>query len=86
MWLAIRLIQISRLALNPLLKGTYLGNIGRVLHVMLCVILFTQLRTDHQRDDIYIYIIWIMFGLVAACANIARGRLDELEGKPASAG
>jgi hypothetical protein len=30
------------------------------------------LRTDHQRDDIYPYIVWMCFGVVVVTAAIAR--------------
>ncbi len=49
-----------------------LGDLARLLQVSLFILLIEQMRTDHQRDDIYPYIVWMFFGMIAAAANIAR--------------
>jgi hypothetical protein len=41
------------------------------------VLAFEQLRTDHQRDDIYPHIVWMCFGVIIAGAAIARRKLAD---------
>ena len=72
-----RVFQLSRSYTRPVIQGTYLADISRILHIQLIVLLIVQLRTDHQRDDIYIYILWMIFGMVAAAANIIRKKEKE---------
>jgi O-antigen ligase len=58
----------------PGAAGTDLGDISRILHIILTVMLVEQLRTDHQRDDIYPFIVWLEFGLITATALVIRER------------
>jgi Na+/melibiose symporter-like transporter len=64
---------------KALLHGTKLGLIMSVLHVQLTIFLIVQLRTDHQRDHdyVYIYIVWMLFGLIAATYRLIRERESE---------
>jgi hypothetical protein len=45
------------------------------------VLLLEQMRTDHQRDDIYPYIMWMCFGVIVTGAAIARQKLSEGAGQ-----
>ncbi len=56
---------------------TNLGDLLKLLRVSLVVLLVAQLRTDHQRDDIYPFIVWFLFGTTVAGARIARRRAAE---------
>ncbi len=72
--------RIAKLSLS--FKGksiweTNLGNLAAILHIQLVMLLFEQLRTDHQRDNIYIYFIWMIFGLIVAASRIIRKREEE---------
>lgn len=71
-----RLFRMSSIYKRPFIHGTTEGMIMSVLHVQLVVFLLAQLRTDHQRDHdyVYIYIVWMLFGLIVAAYNIIRKR------------
>jgi O-antigen ligase len=68
---------------TPGTMGTDIGDISRVLRVILTVILVEQLRTDHQRDDIYPFIVWLWFGLVTATSLVINEKFGK---KPAIPG
>jgi hypothetical protein len=57
--------------------GTPLGSLMSIFHLQICIFLILQLRTDHQRDDMYPYMVWILFGLITAAANVIRKKEDE---------
>lgn len=62
---------------HPTIWGTRLGDLEVVLHVVVAMILFGALRTDHQRDDVNIYLIWLVFGMAAAGAAIIDRKIHE---------
>jgi hypothetical protein len=58
--------------------GEYqLADIGRILHLTLVIFLFQQIRTDHQRNDIYIYLVWGLFAVIVISATLMREKLEE---------
>jgi len=61
------------------IRSTPLGDFMALAQIWLFVLLFEQMRTDHQRDDIYPYIVWMCFGVVVAGAMIARNKLRAQE-------
>ena len=67
-----RVWQYSKSYLIPETRGTPLNDISKILRVMLTMFLIEQLRTEHQRDDIGIFIMWMIFGLVTATALVMR--------------
>jgi hypothetical protein len=69
MWAVFRESQFWR---HPGIRGTPIGTFLALAQIWLVVLAFEQLRTDHQRDDIYPYIVWMCFGVVVATAAIAR--------------
>lgn len=74
-----RLIRMSLAYTWKNVRDTNLGMMMSVLHVQLVVLLVVQLRTDHQRDGdfVYIYIVWMFFGLIAAAHNLIMRRQAE---------
>ena len=48
-----------------------------IAQIWFFVLLLEQLRTDHQRDDIYPYIVWMCFGVIVTGAAIARRKLAQ---------
>lgn len=58
----------------PGVDGTPLGDVIKLLRVALVIFLVAQLRTDHQRDDIYPFVAWLVFGTTVAAGRIARAR------------
>lgn len=77
LWVVWRVYRESRLWRHPSLRGTPLGNFLALAQIWLFVLAVEQLRTDHQRDDIYPYIVWMCFGVIVAAAAIARRRIAE---------
>jgi O-antigen ligase len=69
-FIVVRVFKLSLSYRKPIIQNTFLGDIALILHVQLVMSLVEQLRTDHQRADIYIYIIWMFFGLITATAHI----------------
>jgi O-antigen ligase len=61
----------------PIAHGRSVADISRVLHLTLVIFLFQQIRTDHQRNDVYIYLVWLMFGLIVAAASTLRTEVSE---------
>lgn len=78
LWICYELIRMSLIFRRPGIRGTHLGYLLALIHVELVMFLFGQLRTDHQRDDIYPFVMWFLFGLAGAGYRIASRRLREL--------
>ncbi|MEE9270491.1 MAG: O-antigen ligase family protein [Candidatus Krumholzibacteria bacterium] len=57
-------------------RNTFVGTVMGILHIQLAMFLLEQLRTDHQRntDFVYIYIAWMLFGLIVAAGKLIRER------------
>ena len=57
-------------------RTTFAGTVMGILHIQLAMFLIEQLRTDHQRntDFVYIYIVWMLFGLIVAAGKLIRER------------
>ena len=74
-----KLFRISMRYSNALARGSFLGIGMAVMHVLLAMFLVGQMRTDHQRhtDFIYIYIVWMLFGLIIAAGKILDRRIRE---------
>lgn len=85
-----KLFRASARYAHPLASGSFLGLALSILNVQLFMFMVGQLRTDHQRniDYIYIYIVWLFFGLIMAAHQILKGRIAEKEaaGAPADTG
>lgn len=69
-FIVVRVVKLSLLYRKPDIQNTFMGDIMLILHVQLVMSLIEQLRTDHQRDDVYVYFIWLLFGLITAAAQI----------------
>jgi hypothetical protein len=42
----------------------------KVLHVCLVMFLIDQLKIEFIRNNVYVYSIWLFFGLIAATRNV----------------
>jgi hypothetical protein len=78
-WILVRVFRESQTWRVPSVRGSPLGDFMAIAQIWLAVLSFEQLRTDHQREDIYPYIVWMCFGVVIAGAAIARRRLRAAE-------
>jgi O-antigen ligase len=70
LWVSGLLVKRSLVFRRPGMLGTPLGDLGAIFHILLVMLLFGQLRTDHQRDDVNMYLVWLIFALVATTANV----------------
>jgi hypothetical protein len=79
--IAYRLFRISLRYTRPLAGKSYIGVMLSIFNVQLAIFLVGQVRTDHQRhtDFVYIYIVWLLFGLIVAGANILKKKEIEHE-------
>ncbi|MDD4857366.1 MAG: O-antigen ligase family protein [Candidatus Krumholzibacteria bacterium] len=50
----------------------------KVLHVSLIILIIDMVKIDYQRNDIYIYFVWILFALIAVTRNVI-DRSDAVE-------
>jgi hypothetical protein len=85
LWVVWAVYKQSRTWRIPEIRRSALGDFMALSQIWLFVLLFEQMRTDHQRDDIYPYIVWMCFGVIVAGAQIARRRLialREVESQP----
>jgi hypothetical protein len=79
-------ISFDQVRAHPPGAGNGLAaNLMGILHVQLVMHFLHMMRTDFERpgDDVYIYIVWMLFGLVVATANIQSERARrEAESRP----
>ncbi|MCI0450959.1 MAG: O-antigen ligase family protein [Candidatus Latescibacteria bacterium] len=85
LWVVAKVFKESRVWRAPGLRDTRLGTFIALSQIWLLVLLVEQMRTDHQRDDIYPYIVWMCFGVIVSGAAIARRRLAEASPQSPSA-
>ena len=82
-WVVFGVIGMShRYAGSSLKEKSFARSLLVVLHVAVVQFLVSQMRTDYQRDGIYMFFAWLMFGLIAAAVQIVqreRHRAEELE-------
>ena len=69
-----KLLRMSSRYAHPLAHGSFVGLAMSILNVQLVMFLVGQLRTDHQRtvDYLYPYVVWLLFGLIAAASQILK--------------
>jgi hypothetical protein len=51
-----------------------LRDLMALAHVWFVVFAIEQIRTDHQRDDIYPYLVWLLFAVISVCARLIQER------------
>lgn len=77
LWVCYLLIRASLVFKDPSVRNTDIGDLVSLMHVEMCTLMIAIIRTDHQRDEIHMHVIWLIFGLVAASAAVARRRVAE---------
>lgn len=75
LWVIAKVHRESKMWRARGIRDTRLGTFMAIAQIWLFVLLLEQLRTDHQRDDIYPYIVWMCFGVIVTGAAIARRKL-----------
>jgi len=70
LWFCTLLVKRSLIFRRPEVRNTTLGELATLFHGLLVMMLLGQLRTDHQRDDINMHLVYLCFALVAATAEI----------------
>ena len=74
-WVIVKTIKESNIWRAKGIQGTRLGDLLALAQIWLFVLLWEQQRTDHQRDDIYPFIVWMCFATIVTGAAIARRKL-----------
>jgi O-antigen ligase len=74
-----KLYRISTRYNRPAAYSGFVGVALSVTGVQLAELIVAQMRTDHQRttDSIYMFIVWLVFGLIAASGNVLRRKEEE---------
>jgi len=49
----------------------------KVMHVVLIIFIIDQIKIDYLRNEIYIYSVWLLFGLLVATKNIIARQQSE---------
>ena len=75
--ISFKVLKMSRSFKKKSVWSTPLGSLTSILHIQMVLFLLLQLRTDHQRDDIYPYLVWILFGLIVAASKIIQKKEKE---------
>jgi hypothetical protein len=67
---------------SSVLRSAYPDALLMILNVSLVIFVVDQIKIDYPRNDLYMYFIWIVFGLIAATRNlvIQRERARPLPG------
>jgi len=78
LWIVWRSWKASNLHREAGIDGTDIGTIMKLLQVWLVVHTAVQMRTDHQRSDVSMFLTWMMFGLIGATAAIIQDRLASI--------
>ncbi len=72
-FLLVRLFKASLAGYRKsLLRSPFSEGFMKVLHVTLVIFIVDQIKIDYLRNNIYMYFVWIVFGLIAATRNIIR--------------
>lgn len=72
LWIMTRVYKLTLLHRGWRRESDPLGDLMALIHVWFVVFAIEQLRTDHQRDDIYPYLVWLLFGIAVAAAGLIR--------------
>lgn len=78
-WIMIRVTKMSLLFRSRLPGRDNLADLMVLAHIWLVVFAVEQLGIDHQRDDIYPYLVWLLFGVITILALLIRRRYEAQE-------
>lgn len=79
----VRLVKSSMASLGASIsRSSFSESFLKVLHVILIMFLFDQIKIEYLRNVTYLYFVWLFFGLIAATKNIVEAKKKEPE-KPA---
>ena len=53
-------------------KGPFATAAVAVVHIQVTMFALAQIRDEHQRGNVYIYVMWLLFGLAVVAARLAR--------------
>ncbi len=73
-FLLVRLFRASLAAYSSsLVRSPFPEALMKVLHVSLVIFIIDQIKIDYLRNNIYMYFVWLFFGLIAATRNVIAG-------------
>ncbi|HET6462338.1 MAG TPA: hypothetical protein VFH33_00935, partial [Candidatus Krumholzibacteria bacterium] len=76
MWIMLRVTKMSMLFRSRVPGRDNLADLMVLAHIWLAVFAVEQLGIDHQRDDIYPYLVWLLFGVITILALLLRRRQE----------
>jgi O-antigen ligase len=80
-FLLVRLFKASLAGYHrSLLRSPFSEGFMKVLHVLLIMFIIDQIKIEFLRNNIYMYFVWIVFGLIAATRNIIRDEVRSRTG------
>ncbi|GAG02902.1 unnamed protein product [marine sediment metagenome] len=80
-WLLITLLRMSVKYMGPRIGvSTFATDLLAVIHIQLVVFIADAIKINFQRNTMYFLLIWLMFGMCAACYKIAGARVAEIRG------
>ncbi|OQX85854.1 MAG: hypothetical protein B6D63_01320 [Candidatus Latescibacteria bacterium 4484_7] len=73
-----RLFKSSLVSVNAsLTRSSFSMGFMKVMHVVLIIFIIDQIKIDYLRNEIYIYSVWLLFGLLVATKNIIARQQSE---------
>lgn len=71
LYFMIRIIKATLIGVKAsIVSSPFPEALMKIMHVMVIVFLFDQIKIEYLRNDKYTYFIWFMFGLIIATHNI----------------
>ena len=80
MWIMWRVTKMSLMFLARTRERDDVMDLLTLMHVWLVIFAVEQLGIDHQRDDIYPFLVWFFFALTIAAGGIIQRRTTGVDG------
>jgi O-antigen ligase len=81
LFLLVRLFKASLAGYrNSLVNAPFPLAFMKVLHVSLVIFIVDQMKIDYLRNNIYMFTVWIFFGMIAATRNVIRSEFTARNG------
>ena len=75
-WIMVRVTRMSLRFRERVPGRDTLADLAILSHIWLVIFAVEQLGIDHQRDDIYPYVVWMLFGVITILARLIHRRQE----------
>lgn len=79
MWIMWRVLKLTMMFRSRTTEHDDVMDLLVLLHVWFFVFAVEQLGIDHQREDIYPFLVWFFFGIIVATAGIIQRRVTGVD-------